>query len=146
MKVFIECFWGASGKKPLKFFSFPECWGLVEEYSSRITERGFLTEITSGQSVRKPRSHIWMCHPRGKQLTSLAVSEQFERVKASGCDLVVCIGNDIGFSADQIKTLKPDLLWSFGPLTLPHELATVVACEQLYRGVSILRNEPYHRE
>jgi hypothetical protein len=29
---------------------------------------------------------------------------------------------------------------------LPHELAAVVAAEQLYRAVSILRHEPYHRE
>ncbi len=30
-------------------------------------------------------------------------------------------------------------------LTLPHELATVIATEQIYRALSIQRNEPYHR-
>ena len=146
MKVFFECYWGEAGKNPQKFFRFKECWDLFSEYLGRVKDRGFETQVTAGQMQRRPRSQLWLCHPRGKALNSVEVSERFQRAMQSGLDLVVAIGSDVGFSEEQISKLKPDLLWSFGPLTLPHELAAVVATEQLYRAVSIIRNEPYHRE
>ena len=31
-------------------------------------------------------------------------------------------------------------------LTLPHAMARLVLCEQLYRAHSVVRNHPYHRE
>ena len=145
MKIFVECFWGQNNKNYKKFFNFKECLSLIEEYNKRLTERGFQTQVVAGSLQRRPRSLLLLCHPRGKEFDSIQISNNFQRAMSSGLDLVVAVGGDHGFSKDDISKLKPDLIWSYGPLTLPHELATVVATEQLYRAASILRHEPYHR-
>ena len=53
------------------------------------------------------------------------------------------LGSDVGLSAELMATARDSL--SFGPLTLPHELARLVLYEQLYRALSILAGMKYHR-
>lgn len=56
--------------------------------------------------------------------------------------VVVAVGPVDGWSEAARK--RADLLVSLGPMTLPHELARVVASEQLYRAFTILAGHPYH--
>ena len=53
------------------------------------------------------------------------------------------VGGAEGLSSAVLE--RADLRWSLGPLTLPHDLAMVVMWEQLYRAMTIIRGEPYHK-
>jgi len=58
-------------------------------------------------------------------------------------DLGCLIGGRVGLS-DEVQTAANDAL-SLSTLTLPHELARVVLLEQLYRALTILNGEKYHK-
>jgi 23S rRNA (pseudouridine1915-N3)-methyltransferase len=52
------------------------------------------------------------------------------------------IGGALGLPKEVVKKASRRL--SLSNLTLPHRLARVVLCEQLYRAMTIIRGEPYH--
>ncbi|NKQ40396.1 MAG: 23S rRNA (pseudouridine(1915)-N(3))-methyltransferase RlmH [Sulfurovum sp.] len=53
------------------------------------------------------------------------------------------IGGAYGFERDFL--LKSNKAISFGKITLSHKLIKVVLMEQIFRGLSILNNHPYHK-
>ena len=82
---------------------------------------------------------------RGKTLTSRAFAEEVRRIEGNPrktCALLV--GGADGLS-ERVRE-SADLLWSLSPLTLQHEMALVVALEQIYRAHTILTGIPYHRD
>ena len=82
---------------------------------------------------------------RGKTLTSRAFAEEVRRIEGNPrktCALLV--GGADGLS-ERVRE-SADLLWSLSPLTLQHEMALVVALEQIYRAHTILAGIPYHRD
>ncbi len=82
---------------------------------------------------------------RGKGFTSRALAEEIRKIEGNPrktCALVV--GGADGLS-ERVRD-SADLLWSLSPLTLQHELALVVALEQIYRAHTILTGIPYHRD
>jgi 23S rRNA (pseudouridine1915-N3)-methyltransferase len=59
-------------------------------------------------------------------------------------EIVFLIGSDLGLDQKVLEQARTRL--SFGPLTLPHELARLILYEQLYRSVGITAGIKYHRE
>lgn len=58
-------------------------------------------------------------------------------------DLVWIIGGSHGLS-EAVKKRASKLI-SFSNLTFPHQLMRLILIEQIYRGVSIMRQHPYHK-
>jgi 23S rRNA (pseudouridine1915-N3)-methyltransferase len=79
----------------------------------------------------------------GTPWSSRDLATQLEQWQTAARPMTMLIGGSVGL--DPALIARASIRWSLGPLTLPHELARVVVYEQLYRGFTILRGEPYHK-
>ena len=90
------------------------------------------------------RSHVILLAIDGKQRSSEAFSAHLDELALRGkSDLTFVIGGSDGVAA--AVRARADETFSFGPITLPHNLARVVLLEQVYRACKISRGEPYHK-
>jgi 23S rRNA (pseudouridine1915-N3)-methyltransferase len=79
----------------------------------------------------------------GETLTSEGVAALLERHMVRGTpEIALVIGGPYGLS-DTVRR-RADLLLSLSPMTFTHQMVRLFLLEQIYRGLTILRNEPYH--
>ena len=81
---------------------------------------------------------------KGDDLTTLKLAGRLEQWQADGRDAALLIGGADGLDP-ALKARAAEKI-RLSSLTLPHGLARLLLCEQLYRAVSVLKNHPYHRE
>jgi 23S rRNA (pseudouridine1915-N3)-methyltransferase len=111
-----------------------------DEYLRRMP-RGYEVEILEVKARNlkiPPRSRLVALDERGKDLTT----KQFAALLAEPTAFV--IGGADGL--DPALKKKAALLLRLSALTLPHALAQIVLCEQIYRAATLLTGHPYHRE
>lgn len=80
----------------------------------------------------------------GESVTTRALAARMEQWFAGGRDVAFLIGSADGL--DEKLKAGAERRLSLSALTLPHGLARVMLCEQLYRAHSLLRGHPYHRD
>jgi 23S rRNA (pseudouridine1915-N3)-methyltransferase len=79
----------------------------------------------------------------GKSYNSVAFSDYLQKKMNSGLkNLAFVIGGPYGFN-DEIYTRANGKI-ALSQMTFSHEMVRLFLIEQLYRGFTILRNEPYH--
>jgi 23S rRNA (pseudouridine1915-N3)-methyltransferase len=82
---------------------------------------------------------------KGTDFTSIQFSHYLQKKMNSGIkQLVLVIGGPYGFSETVYKKATGKIALS--KMTLSHQLIRLFIVEQLYRGFTILKNEPYHHE
>jgi 23S rRNA (pseudouridine1915-N3)-methyltransferase len=101
-----------------------------------------VVEVREDEQVERripERAHVTLLDVAGTALSSEALAGWLEERRHAGRDLCFVVGGPFGTQLERC-----DLRLSFGPVTLPHQLARVVLLEQLYRAHKILAGEPYH--
>lgn len=97
-----------------------------------------LSKLTSGDRVV-------LLDERGKEYRSVEFASRLEKIMASGCKrCVFVVGGPYGFS--EAVYARADEMLSLSKMTFNHEMIRLFFTEQLYRGLTILRGEPYHHE
>jgi 23S rRNA (pseudouridine1915-N3)-methyltransferase len=110
--------------------------------SELFDSEGAVLDWLDRQAGRTPAYAI-LLDSRGQQYTSDEFAAQLGRIRDEGVQrLVFAIGPANGWSPAARQ--RANLLFSFGRMTLPHQLARVVLAEQVYRALTILAGHPYH--
>ncbi|MEZ4575522.1 MAG: 23S rRNA (pseudouridine(1915)-N(3))-methyltransferase RlmH [Vampirovibrionales bacterium] len=77
------------------------------------------------------------------QLAGWGKSSQWRFWKRATTDMLCIVGGAYGLAPEILE--QADLVWSLSELTFPHQLVRLIILEQLYRALSIIHHEPYHK-
>jgi 23S rRNA (pseudouridine1915-N3)-methyltransferase len=90
-----------------------------------------------------PADVLLLLDEKGKNYTSEGFAEFLQKKMNSGLkNLIFVIGGPYGFS-DAVYARANGKV-SLSAMTFSHQMVRLFFLEQLYRGFTILRNEPYH--
>ena len=139
---------------------------LIDEYSSRLGHYiRFELEVipdlkhtkSLSEAVQKekegelilkkllPSDDLLLLDERGKSYSSLEFSDFLQKKMNSGLrQLVLVIGGPYGFSEEVYARANGKI--SLSKMTFSHQMIRPFLIEQVYRAMTILRNEPYHHE
>lgn len=105
-----------------------------------------LQKKAEGDEILKrinPADTLILLDEKGKTYTSEKFSEYLQKKMNSGLkNLVFVIGGPYGFGEEVYDRANGKL--SLSAMTFSHQMVRLFFIEQLYRGFTILRNEPYH--
>ncbi|MDX6612417.1 MAG: rRNA (pseudouridine1915-N3)-methyltransferase [Blastocatellia bacterium] len=136
--------------------------GLIDEYLKRLA-RFVRCEVTELRESRagKDRAGIEKDGRRisdglhsgaltvlldegGREWSSVELAKELQRWEGSGAkEVEIIIGGPSGVSAAVAAQAK--VRWSLSRLTLTHEMARVIAIEQIYRAYTIVNGLPYQK-
>lgn len=91
-----------------------------------------------------PAMDVLLLDEHGREFRSIEYAEFLQKKMASGKDLALVIGGAYGFSEAVYQRANSKI--SLSQMTFSHQMIRLMAIEQLYRAMTILRNEPYHHE
>ena len=98
-------------------------------------------------AIRRELSGRWYVvalEPGGESLSSVQLADRLRSLALQGSSAVAfLIGGSLGL--DKELSSGADMRLSLSAMTFPHQLARVVLLEQVYRALTLIRGEPYHK-
>jgi 23S rRNA (pseudouridine1915-N3)-methyltransferase len=92
-----------------------------------------------------PTDNLILLDENGKTFSSIGFSEFLQKKMNTGIKtLVFVIGGPYGFSETVYQKANGKV--SLSEMTFSHQMVRLFVIEQLYRGFTILKNEPYHHQ
>jgi 23S rRNA (pseudouridine1915-N3)-methyltransferase len=100
------------------------------------------SETSSMLQSIKASDFVILLDERGKKLSSPQFSTLLERAEQDGKRIVIVVGGSYGVT-DELRN-KANQIVSFSDMIFPHDLARIMAMEQVYRATQIRKGTPYH--
>jgi 23S rRNA (pseudouridine1915-N3)-methyltransferase len=139
---------------------------LIEDYTKRLSfyikfDLEIIPDIKNGKNLSEAQQKekegelilaklsatdlLILLDENGGTFSSVGFSEYLQKKMNSGTKtLVFVIGGPYGFSDEVHQKAKGKI--SLSLMTFSHQMVRLFFIEQLYRGFTILRNEPYHHQ
>ena len=137
---------------------------VIEEYSKRLSfyvsfNFEMIPDIKNAKNLSKKQQKIAegnellkrieksdtiiILDEKGKTFSSVEFSVFLQKKMNSGLkNLIFMIGGPYGFSEEIYQRANAKI--SLSTMTFSHQMVRLFFIEQLYRGFTILKNEPYH--
>lgn len=91
-----------------------------------------------------PTAQVILLDEHGKEYRSIEFADYMQKRMSAGQDLFFVVGGPYGFSPDVYNRANGKI--SLSQMTFSHQMIRLIFVEQIYRAMTILRNEPYHHE
>jgi 23S rRNA (pseudouridine1915-N3)-methyltransferase len=117
----------------------------LDESRARRAEDRKAEEAKAIRARLPPGAEVLAFDERGKTLSSRDFARHLGQSRDHGIGAAaLIIGGPDGLAPD--LRAGAALALSFGAMTFPHQLARIMAAEQIYRAATILAGHPYHRD
>ena len=95
-------------------------------------------------SFLTPAMDVLLLDEHGREFRSIEYADFLQKKMGSRRDLTLVIGGAYGFSKEVYNRANGKI--SLSQMTFSHQMIRLMAIEQIYRAMTILRGEPYHHE
>lgn len=115
----------------------------VPSAKGKSKEQAQLAEAEKVMGQIKPTDYVVLLDEKGKSFNSEEFASWMNKkfTNISG-DLIFVVGGAYGFHETLRQRSKESIALS--SMTFTHQMVRVIFVEQLYRAMTILKNEPYH--